>query len=99
MQVPDKWILIEFNGTYKVLGGWSGGYLDGDSWRLSSGLVKIEDDPDSSAYFLMHNVSGSIYKCHKNSEGVNIGSASIADKLFNIGAVQISVKDFRKVND
>ena len=67
---PDRWVIVRFttNGTaiYKVLGGWSGGYLDSDNWRLSSGLESIEEDGD---YYLMHNYSGSIYKCHKNSEG------------------------------
>lgn len=64
---PNKWVILKFtNGEktfHKILGGWSGGYLDGDSWRLSSGLEKVEEDGD---FYLMHNHSGSVYKCHKS---------------------------------
>lgn len=76
---PDKWKIVKFtspqNGdVYKVLGGWSGGYLDADNWRLSSGLEKITEEGD---YYLMHNYSGSIYKCHKKMDGVTGLSGSI----------------------
>ena len=68
---PDKWQIVKFTSekggdVYKVLGGWSGGYLDPDAWRLSSGLEKITEEGD---YYLMHNYSGSIYKCHKEMDG------------------------------
>jgi hypothetical protein len=64
---PDRWVIVGDGENFKVLGGWSGGYLDGDSWRLSSGLERIEEDGD---YYLMHNYSGSVYKCHKEGEGM-----------------------------
>lgn len=40
---PNKWEIVRLQDgdkepVFKVLGGWSGGYLDGDSWRMSSGL-------------------------------------------------------------
>ena len=41
---PDKWLIIEINGTtrfHKVFGTWSGGYLEGDSWRFNSGIVGV----------------------------------------------------------
>lgn len=75
---PDNWVIVKFNSkehgsAYKVLGGWSGGYLDGDSWRLSSGLNDIEEDGE---YYLMHNHSGSVYKCHKDGNGMGYLSAN-----------------------
>ena len=77
---PDKWKIVKFknNGkyVYKVLAGWSGGYLDADSWRLSSGLERIEEEGD---HYLMYNYSGSIYKCHKNSEGFTL----LSDCIYN----------------
>ena len=80
MHNPDRWIIVKFESeqtVYKVLGGWSGGYLDSDNWRLSSGLKSIEDDGD---YYLMHNYSGSIYKCHKKAEGFTmLSSAKYSD--------------------
>lgn len=80
---PDKWEIIKFQPKdkpvyYKVLGSWSGGYLDGDSWRLSSGLEKIEQDVD---YFYFHNYSGSVYKGHKKSKGMHMLSAGIYAEL------------------
>ena len=57
---PNRWVILSFTDEketwYKVFGSWSGGYLDGDSWRLSSGLDKIEEEGD---YYLMRNHSGS----------------------------------------
>lgn len=76
---PDKWTIIGDGENFKVFGNWSGGYLDGDSWRLSSGLERIETDPENENYYLMHNYSGSIYRCHKNMMGMNgYGSAIYA---------------------
>jgi len=75
---PDKWVIIKFKGKdstwYKVLGSWYGGYLDGDSWRLSSGLEKIEEDGE---FYLMKNFSGSVYKCHKTSDGMHMTSSGV----------------------
>jgi hypothetical protein len=68
---PDKWEIVKIQDgdeepVYKVMGGWSGSYLDSDSWRLSSGLDEVTEDGD---YYLMKNASGSVYKCHKNMQG------------------------------
>ena len=45
---PDSWVIVKIQsekyGTiYKVLAGWSGSYLYGASWKLSSGIVTFED--------------------------------------------------------
>jgi hypothetical protein len=65
---PSVWVMLKFTHqgqtVYKILAGWSGGYLDGDSWQLNSGCVKVEQDGD---YYLFHGSSGSVYRCHKNS--------------------------------
>ena len=75
---PDKWEIIKFKNDkktwYKVLGSWSGGYLDGDSWRLSSGLEEVAVDGD---YYLMKNYSGSVYKVHKDADGMTGYTASL----------------------
>ena len=66
---PDTWVIIKFtspeNTTYKVFGGWYGGYAKGDSWQLNSGIDYVKVD-DNSYYF--HGFSGSVYDCNKNSE-------------------------------
>jgi hypothetical protein len=78
MHSPDRWVIVGDGENFKVLGGWSGGYLDGDSWRLSSGLERIEEDDD---FYYMHNYSGSVYKCHKKAEGTNLISNGILNQL------------------
>lgn len=99
---PDRWVIVRIEHpdgdiVYKVLGGWSGGYLDGDSWRLSSGLESIEEKGD---YYLMHNYSGSTYVCHKEANGFNMISggtySSIEEqaKKANCKVSNITVKEF-----
>jgi hypothetical protein len=86
---PDNWVILkietqpETNETqdetiYKVLGGWSGGYLDGDSWRMNSGIVSHERDGD---YWLFHGHSGSVYRCHADT---NLIRKNIAGVLANL---------------
>lgn len=63
--MPDTWVVIEFDSEYgkiqKVFAGWYGGYGGSDSWKLSSGIVKVVKH---ETYIDFHNDSGSIYKCH-----------------------------------
>jgi hypothetical protein len=91
---PDKWVIIKIkeSDNYKVLGSWSGGYLDGDSWRLSSGIVKIEEKGD---YFLIRNHSGSTYKCHKKMAGMNV----IASSVFSSIEDKAEIVDISKIFD
>ena len=95
MKTPDRWVIINVPQGAKVLGSWSGGYIDGDSWQLSSGLKSIEEDGD---YYLMHNVSGSIYKCHKKMQGMNLIALSIFDKMKEMSdeVKQITVEEFNE---
>lgn len=91
---PDKWVIVKFakpDGEvfYKVLGSWSGGYLHGDSWRLSSGLEKIEVDGN---YLLMRNYSGSTYKVHKNMEGMNVIASGVYNSMKKDALEQHSVE-------
>lgn len=67
MYQPDNWIIIKINGGdphYRVLAGWSGGYLSGDSWRLNSGITHVEETEHT---FDFYGSSGSCYSCHKRS--------------------------------
>lgn len=64
---PDRWLLVECGDLHRVFATWAGGYLDGDSWRLNSGIDTVEVDEDGN--FLFHGYNGSIYKCHKDRYG------------------------------
>lgn len=69
---PDEWVIVSFLNTngdlvLKVFGSWRGGYVNGDSWRLNSGITKVESSGD---YYLIYGYSGSIYKVHKDNYGI-----------------------------
>ena len=53
---PDKWVMLKFThggqDVYKILASFYGGYLDGDSWKLNSGVTKVEED-DKYYYFMV----------------------------------------------
>ena len=70
---PDNWVIVEITykdtAFYKVLAGWGGGYLDGDSWRMNSGITEVEEKED---YYLFYGQSGSVYKCWKEAEKTRI---------------------------
>ena len=70
---PDRWVVIDFKSDdhgsiRKVLASWYGGYLYGDSWKLSSGIVDVEEK-DGCFYFKNH--SGSMYVCHREAHGIS----------------------------
>ena len=51
---------------YRVFAAWVGGYLDGDSWKLNSGVTQLKE---TKTHFLFEGSSGSVYKCSKKSYG------------------------------
>lgn len=69
---PDKWAVVEIASpnerTFRVLASWYGGYCGSDSWKLSSGIMRVEEFPD---HWDFYNYSGSIYTCHKTSYGTS----------------------------
>ena len=81
---PDAWVLIELKDPdtgvpyRKVLAGWHGGYLGDDSWRLSSGVTKIER---LDWGYAIHNESGSIYRVSRHNERFTNLMASIYEKI------------------
>jgi hypothetical protein len=81
---PDNWVVLKIkdgkldSGWYKVLAGWSGGYLDGDSWRMNSGISEVKVIGD---YIEFWGYSGSCYICHKDSYGLRMNNAGIYQQL------------------
>lgn len=79
---PDSWVVIRMSHKdatlYKVLGGWSGGYTQGDSWRLNSGVDRVEVDGDR---YLFHGSSGSVYSCHRDGYGLRMSTIGIWDQM------------------
>ena len=75
---PDNWVIVKIGDDYKVLAGWSGGYLYGDSWRLSSGIVHIKDHSD---VLRIYNHSGSCYICRKSGYTLRNNNAYVWNKI------------------
>lgn len=84
---PDKWVIIKINGAenlYKVAGFWSGGYLDGDSYRINSGIEKIKEIDDAYEFY---GYSGSKYICKKGAYGTNVYGAYILSDPIDKGFI------------
>ena len=86
-ETPDKWVVVKIDNKldtpfYKVFATWAGGYLDGDRWKLNSGIKSVESD-DDYYYFIGH--SGSCYKCHKKGYGTatSYGEGVLMDMIKN----------------
>lgn len=62
---PNYWQVVRITSTegkvlYKVFAIWVGGYVEGDSWKLNSGIEEVVYKDDC---VLFTGYSGSIYKC------------------------------------
>ena len=93
MHTPDNWVVIKVKGDdphYRVLAGWSGGYTTGDSWRMNSGIVSVEDSEDR---LLFYGSSGSVYSCGKNSYGLRMNNAYIWSQLQEIHGDKVELMD------
>jgi len=77
---PDSWVVVKVKetGLYKVLAGWSGDYLEGDSWRINSGIQFVEDDEIN---WLFHGASGSCYVCSKTGYAMRMSMVGIYTKI------------------
>ncbi len=67
---PDCWVVFRVDNPelekpiYKVFGGWYGGFAGGDSWKINSGITKVEQDEN---HYYFSGSSGSVYAVHKNN--------------------------------
>ena len=81
---PDSWVIIEVNHEgkqfQKILSGWSGSYLYGDSWRMSSRIneinIKVNQD-----FFTVDTESGSRYTLFKSRQGLRVSNSGIYNQL------------------
>lgn len=85
METPDKWIVVKIgsgeNPLYKVFASWYGGYLGSDSWKMNSGIVKVEDD---GHYFKFWGYSGSCYQCLKGTYGTNAFAQGVLNSILDL---------------
>lgn len=93
MYQPDNWVILKITGDdphYKVLGGWSGGYTSGDSWRMNSGITRVEETETS---FKFYGYSGSIYECQKRSYGLRMNNVHIYKQLKDMYGDNVELMD------
>jgi hypothetical protein len=91
-ETPERWVILKLpNNFYKVFGTWAGGYLDGDRWKLNSGIQKVEQDDD---YYYFTGFTGSCYKCHKKGYGVATSyGLGVLNKIIERGSGQIELME------
>lgn len=82
---PDKWVIVKIEGkdvplTYKVFACWYGGFLNGDSWKMNSGIKKASKKKNC---WYFEGFSGSIYECHKERYGTNMYGAGVLNSLID----------------
>lgn len=86
MNRPDRWVIIKITSedevSYKVFATWFGGYLDGDSWKVNSGIVRVEEEGDYLKFF---GHSGSCYECPKSEStyGTNFYTQGVLDNMIS----------------
>lgn len=82
--VPDAWVIIEVNHNgeqfQKVLAGWSGSYLYGDSWRMSSPIKELKIDNNSDCAEVKTE-SGSNYVLFRSRQGLRMANAGVWNEL------------------
>ena len=79
-ETPHVWVVVKITNTstdkhqpiYKVFASWRGGYLDGDSWKMNSGIKSVEE---TDTHYIFHGYSGSEYHCNKRYYGNCTGYA------------------------
>jgi len=81
---PNSWVILEVNHEgkqfQKILSGWSGGYLDGDAWRMSSPIKEINIKVNQD-FFTVDTESGSRYTLFKSRQGLRMSNAGIYNQL------------------
>jgi hypothetical protein len=89
--IPDNWVVIFMNGDaphYRILAGWSGGYITSDSWRMNSGIVGVSK---SDHVYHFQGYSGSTYSCHADLYGLRNNNSFVMDKLKNIHGEKVTI--------
>lgn len=79
---PDKWVVIKITSEkgvhYRVFATWLGGFTSGDSWKMNSGITKVESKDN---YINFYGVSGSVYCVRKECYGMSSYSRSVLKQL------------------
>lgn len=85
---PDRWVILKITTydhltyttkvIYKVFAGWLGSYTQGQSWKLNSGIDRVEQD---DKFYLFYGHSGSVYQCYKSYNAMSVYMAEILENF------------------
>jgi len=69
----EGWVVLKYtvpnkNIYFRIFASWRGDYLNGDSWRLSSGSEELPQLSSCGKFWLWHQLSGSCYQLPINEE-------------------------------
>jgi hypothetical protein len=94
---PDRWVVVKITTDketlYKVFASWYGGYAGSDSWKMNSGIVKVESTDETRFwnYYVFHGYSGSVYRCYKNCYGINGYGATVLQNFIDKADYKIEI--------
>jgi len=97
--IPDKWVVVKIEGkdvplTYKVFACWYGGFLNGDSWKMNSGIKKVTKKKNC---WYFEGFSGSVYECYKERYRTNMyGGGVLKDIIERSKQVSVAVEVVNK---
>lgn len=101
--IPNNWVLLrirskEHEDVYKILAGWSGSYLSGESWKVNSGIKDVRELPNQ---WEVEGFSGSLYYCGKGLEHLSPYTKGILLYLQNLAGdgASISVVPMKEYMD
>ena len=82
---PHGWVVLKIiapNETlYKVFASWSGGYTQGESWKMNSGITGCYMEVGGDYYYFT-GYSGSTYACSKHAYNrINAYNQGILNQL------------------
>lgn len=92
---PDRFVIVRITEkdstpVYKVYASWKGGYLGGDSWRLSSEIKSVTQDIGGTQ---IHTISPSVYHVHSHSYGMTMfGSSVYSDFVERLKEIEVTME-------
>lgn len=81
---PNNWQLVRVTPKdtsaiyYRILAGWSGSFMYGSSWKLSSGCERVIED---GGIWEVPQNSGSVYILRKNSEHTSLAVTGVLQSI------------------
>jgi hypothetical protein len=94
---PDAWQVIKIIGPeetiYKLFSTWYGGYTQGDSWKLNSGITSIKK---VGKVYEVTGYSGSIYTvpAHEHCYRTTAWTGSVLAQMIEKSEYEIEVLPF-----